>query len=159
MLPKHSPATRRNKDRSTRVSRTDEVVVRQRDGSSLVGVESRPVVQAAAGLREAKNGAVIWPMRSVDVCVVVMSVFNYVGLNTKGRGKVSGDVATPREHRAIMRSHERARPPSAPLVRARGRRGDQFNPSLASASWGGSGNLASATLPMKPMSFMPAGVV
>ena len=74
MLAKDSPATRRNKDRSMSVSRTDEVVVRQRDGSSLVGVENRPVVQVAAGLREAKNGAVIWPMRSVDVCVVVMSV-------------------------------------------------------------------------------------
>ncbi len=147
MLPKDNPATRRNKDRSMRVSRTDEVVVRQREGSSLVGVESRPVVQETAGLREAKNGAVIWPMRSVDVCVVVMSVFNYVGLNTKGRGKVSGDVATTPKDRA-------AKPRTA-----RESRGDQLNPSLASASLGGSGNLASATLPMKPMSFMPAGVV
>lgn len=147
MLPEDNPATRRNKDRSMTVSRTDEVVVRQTEGSSLVGVESRPVVQEAAGVRGAKNGAVIWPRRSVDAWVVVMSVFNYVGLNTTGRGKVSSDVATPPPDRA-----------AAPLT-AGELRDDQGNPSLANASLGGSGNLASATLPMKPMSFMPAGVV
>lgn len=155
MLPKDSPATRRNKDRSMSVSRTDDAVVRQRTGSSLVGVERRPVSHEAAGLREAKNGAVIWRRRSVGVWVVVMSVFNYVGLNTTGRGKVSGGVATPPQDRADTRPDDRTRPSG----RAPGCRGAQVNPSLASASLGGSGNLANATLPMKPMSFMPAGVV
>lgn len=155
MLPMDSPATRRNKDRSVSVSRTDDAVVRQRAGSPLVGVERRTVSHEAAGLRETKNGAVIWPRRSGEVWVVVMSVFNYVGLNTKGRGNVSGDVATPPKDRAVTCPHDRARPSG----RAPGCRGDQVNPSLASASLGGSGNLASATLPMKPMSFMPAGVV
>ena len=155
MLPKDNPATRRNKERSASVSQNGDPVVRQRAGSSFVKVERRPVVQEAAGLRGAKNGAVIWPRRSVCVCVVVMSVFNYVGLNTTGRGKVSGDVATPPQDCPATRPHDRARPSD----RAREPRGDQASPSLASASLGGSGNLASATLPMKPMSFMPAGVV
>ena len=109
MLPNERPATMRNKERSANVSRTGVPVVRQSAGSSHVGVERRPVDQEAAGLRGAKNGAVIWPRRSVCVCVVVMSVFNYVGLNTKGRGKVSSDVATLTKDRAVTPPDDRSR--------------------------------------------------